>query len=86
MFCVDCWDGKVESLSQIFEMFQEKSSLLDCRYVYKNESRVYLVWPPHWRRPKFTDDAFWHSLTLAACYQLVQSVLKIRFVLAKRMG
>ena len=82
---VFCWDRQVESLPQIFEMLQDKSSLLDCRCVYKNESSVYLVWPTHWRRPNFdpltTDDAFWHSLTFATCYQLVQSVLKIGFVL-----
>ena len=34
--------------------------------------------------PLTTDDAFWRWLTWAACYQLVQSVLKIGFVLAKR--
>ena len=33
-----------------------------------------------------TDEAFWCCLTLAVCYQLVQSVLKIRFVLAKQGG
>ena len=33
-----------------------------------------------------TDDVFWHRLTLAACYQLAQSVLKIGSVLAKRVG
>ena len=31
-----------------------------------------------------TDDTFWRCLTLTACYQLVQAVLKIGFVLAKR--
>ena len=34
--------------------------------------------------PLTTDDAIWHRLTLAACYQLAQSVLKIGFALAKR--
>ena len=36
--------------------------------------------------PLTTDDTFWHRLTLAAaaCYQLVQSVLKVGFALAKR--
>ena len=29
-----------------------------------------------------TDDVFWHCLTLAVCYQLVQAVLKIGCVLA----
>ena len=33
-----------------------------------------------------TDDAFWRRLTLAACYQLVQSVLKIGSALAERVG
>ena len=36
--------------------------------------------------PLTTDDAFWHCLTLAACYQLVQSILKIGFALAKKGG
>ena len=36
--------------------------------------------------PLTTDDAIWHRLTLAACYQLAQSVLKIGFVLAKKVG
>ena len=33
-----------------------------------------------------TNDAFWRLLTLAACYQLAQSVLKIGFALAKKVG
>ena len=33
-----------------------------------------------------TDDAFWHCLTLAACYQLTQSVLKIGSALAEMVG
>ena len=33
-----------------------------------------------------TDDAFWHCLTLAGCYQLVQSILQIGSVLAERVG
>ena len=33
-----------------------------------------------------TDDTFWHCLTLAVWYQLVQAVLKIGFVLVKRWG
>ena len=33
-----------------------------------------------------TDDAFLHCLILAACYQLVQSALKIGFALAKKGG
>ena len=33
-----------------------------------------------------TDDAFWHHQTLAACYQLAQSVLKIGSALAERVG
>ena len=33
-----------------------------------------------------TDDALWHCLTIAACYQLVQSVLQIGSVLAERVG
>ena len=36
--------------------------------------------------PLTTDDAIWRRLTLAACYQLAQSVLKIGFVLAKKAG
>jgi len=31
-----------------------------------------------------TNDAIWRRLTLAACYQLAQSVLKIGFALTKR--
>ena len=34
--------------------------------------------------PLTTDDAIWRHLTLAACYQLAQSVLKIGFALAKK--
>ena len=33
-----------------------------------------------------TDDAFWRRLTLAACYQLAQSIFKIGFALAERVG
>ena len=33
--------------------------------------------------PLITNDAKWCRLTLAACYQLAQSVLKIGFALAK---
>ena len=36
--------------------------------------------------PLTTNDAFWHHQILAACYQLVQSVLKISSVLAERVG
>ena len=36
--------------------------------------------------PLTTDDAIWRRLTLAACYQLAQSVLKLGFVLAKKAG
>ena len=36
--------------------------------------------------PLTTDDAFWHRQILAACYQLVQSVLKIGSALAERVG
>ena len=36
--------------------------------------------------PLTTNDAFWHQLTLAACYQLAQSILKIGSVLAERVG
>ena len=36
--------------------------------------------------PLTTDDAFWRRLTLATCHQLAQSVLKIGFVLAKKVG
>ena len=34
--------------------------------------------------PLTTDDAIWCRLTLAACYQLAQSVLKIGFAIAKK--
>ena len=36
--------------------------------------------------PLTTDDAFWRHLTLAACYQLAQSILKIGSALAERVG
>ena len=36
--------------------------------------------------PLTTDDAIWRRLTLAACYQLAQSVLKMGFMLAKKVG
>ena len=36
--------------------------------------------------PLTTNDTFWCRLTLAACYQLAQSVLKIGSVLAERVG
>ena len=36
--------------------------------------------------PLTTDDTIWPRLTLAACYQLAQSVLKIGFALAKKAG
>ena len=36
--------------------------------------------------PLTTDDECTRHATLAACYQLVQSVLKIGFVLAKKVG
>ena len=36
--------------------------------------------------PLITGYAFWCCLTLSACYQLVQSVLKIGFALAKKVG
>ena len=36
--------------------------------------------------PLTTDDVFWHHLTLAACYQLPQSVLKNSFATSKRGG
>ena len=39
----------------------------------------------HIFNPLTTDDAFWHCLTLAVYYQLGQSVLKISFVLAKKV-
>ena len=34
-------------------------------------------------QPLTIDDAFWRCLTLAACYQLAQFVLKIGFALSK---
>ena len=36
--------------------------------------------------PLTTDDAIRHCLTLAACYQLEQFILKIGFALAKKAG
>ena len=36
--------------------------------------------------PLTTNDAIWRRLTLAACYQLLQSILKIGFALAKKAG
>ena len=36
--------------------------------------------------PLPTNDAVWHRLILAACYQLAQSVLKIGSALAERVG
>ena len=33
-----------------------------------------------------TKDAFWHRQILAACYELVQSILKIGSALAERVG
>ena len=36
--------------------------------------------------PLTTDDTSWRRLTLATCYQLAQSVLKIGSVLAERVG
>ena len=36
--------------------------------------------------PLTTDDTIWRRLTLAACYQLAQSVSKIGFALAKKAG
>ena len=36
--------------------------------------------------PLPTDDAFWRSQILSACFQLTQSVLKIGSALAERVG
>ena len=36
--------------------------------------------------PLITDYTIWRRLTLAACYQLAQSVLMIGFALAKKAG
>ena len=36
--------------------------------------------------PLTTDDAIWHHLTRAAGYQLAQSVLKVEFTLANKVG
>ena len=36
--------------------------------------------------PLTTNDTIWRRLTLVGCYQLGQSVLKIGFALAKKMG
>ena len=35
--------------------------------------------------PLTTDDAIWCRLTLVACYQLAQSILKIGYALANRV-
>ena len=45
-------------------------------------------WISHFQdvNPLTSHDAFWHCQILAACYQLVQSVLKIGSALAERMG
>ena len=49
------------------------------------------VWPLHFGpclliNPLPTDDTIWHCQILAACYQLVQFVLKISSALAERVG
>ena len=36
--------------------------------------------------PLITDDTIWHCLTLAACYQLAQSILKIARFCASKKG
>ena len=36
--------------------------------------------------PLRTDEAFWCRQSLTACYQLVQSILKIGFALAEKEG
>ena len=36
--------------------------------------------------PLKTDDTFWRHQFLAACYQFVQSILKIGSALAERVG
>ena len=36
--------------------------------------------------PLTTNDTFWRCLTLAACYQLVQSVLKMGLALVEKVG
>ena len=35
--------------------------------------------------PLTTDDAIWRRLTLATCYQMAQSILKIGLALAKKV-
>ena len=52
----------------------------DCEVVQVKQNDVLDV------NPLTTDDAFWHRLTSAACYQLAQSVLKIGSALAERVG
>ena len=42
------------------------------------------MWPSI--HPFTTNDACWHHQFLTACYQLVQSVLKIGSALAERVG
>ena len=44
------------------------------------------VYDSVWFNPLTTDDAIWRRLTLAACYQLAQSVLKIGFACASKKG
>ena len=36
--------------------------------------------------PLTTNDTLWHHLTMAACYQLAQSILNIGSALAERVG
>ena len=57
-----------------------------CKYIKHLTLRLYIGHFSCGLNPLTTDDAKWHRLTLAACYQLAQSVLKIGFVLAKKAG
>ena len=53
---------------------------------------AYIQTPPFYLRAKTkpvnltTDDEYTCCVTLAACYQLAQSILKVDFVLAKKVG
>ena len=49
----------------------------------KSFSVCFNILSPH-LNPWTTDDTFWHPLTLAACYWLAQSILKMGFVQPKR--
>ena len=57
-------------LQQLKWLYQRDGKFTYCRPVFN---------------PLITVNAFWR-LTLGLCYQLVQSVVKVSFVLAKKVG